>query len=80
MPADIDPALAALSDDDLVRLRELADDAAGPTAGFPAALAHIADYELHRRVGVDFEWLPLTGGDRSCRPRLKPCACGRVGG
>lgn len=60
---DFDPltaALAALADDDLVRLRELADDAKGSTAGLLAALAHAADHELHRRSGIDFERLPLV--------------------
>lgn len=60
MPADLNVTLAAFSDGDLVRLRELADDATGPTAGLLAAISHAADHELHRRSGVDFDRLPLT--------------------
>jgi hypothetical protein len=52
-------ALAALSDADLEVLRELADEARGPTAGLLAAIEHAADWEYHRRGGIDFEMLPL---------------------
>jgi len=52
-------ALAALSDADLGQLRGLADEAHGPTAGLPAAISHAADWEFHRRGGIDFEMLPL---------------------
>ena len=55
----IAPALAALSDNDLAGLRELADDAHGNAAGLVAAISHAADWEFHRRGGIDFEMLPL---------------------
>ena len=52
-------ALAALSDADLAQLRSLADEAHGQTAGLLAAISHAADWEFHRRGGIDFEMLPL---------------------
>jgi hypothetical protein len=52
-------ALAALRDSDLDLLRQLADEAHGPTAGLLAAIEHAADWEYHRRGGIDFEMLPL---------------------
>jgi len=52
-------ALAALSDADLEVLREVADEARGPTAGLLAAIEHASDWEWHRRRSVDFEMLPL---------------------
>jgi hypothetical protein len=52
-------ALVALCDADLAQLRSLADDAHGQTAGLLAAISHAADWEFHRRGGVDFEMLPL---------------------
>ena len=52
-------ALAALRDSDLDLLRQLADEAHGPTAGLLAAIKHAADWEYHRRGGIDFEMLPL---------------------
>ena len=52
-------ALAALRDPDLEVLRQLADEAHGPTAGLLAAIEHASDWEWHRRRGVDFEMLPL---------------------
>jgi hypothetical protein len=52
-------ALSTLSDADLGQLRSLSDDAHGQTAGLLAAISHAADWEFHRRGGVDFEMLPL---------------------
>ena len=59
MPDRLTAALAALSDSDLERLRELADEARGRTAGLLAAISHAADWEYHRRGGIDFDMLPL---------------------
>ena len=58
-PSGITAALAALSDGDLAQLRSLADDAHGQSAGLLAAISHAADWEFHRRGGLDFEMLPL---------------------
>jgi len=58
-PSGITAALAELSDADLAQLRSLADDAHGQTAGLLAAISHTADWEFHRRGGIDFEMLPL---------------------
>ena len=52
-------ALAALSDADLAQLRSLADEAHGQTAGLLAAISHAADWEFHRRGGIEFEMLSL---------------------
>jgi hypothetical protein len=60
VPDRLTAALVALSDDDLRLLRELADDAMGPNSGILAAISHAADWELHRRGGIDFERLPLV--------------------
>ena len=59
MRARLPSALAALSDADLAQLRSLADEAQGQTAGLLAAISHAADWEFHRRGGIDFEMLPL---------------------
>jgi hypothetical protein len=40
-------------------LRELADDPTRPTDSLPAAISHAADWEHHRRGGIDFDMLPL---------------------
>ena len=52
-------ALAAISEADLAQLRALADEAHGPAAGLLAAISHAADWEFHRRGGIEFEMLPL---------------------
>jgi len=52
-------ALAAPPSAGLGVLRELADDATGPTAGLLAAISDTADWEHHRRSGIDFDMLPL---------------------
>ena len=51
--------LASLCDADLEVLRELADDVHGRPAGILAAITRAADWEFRRRVGIDFEMLPL---------------------
>jgi hypothetical protein len=52
-------ARAAQSSADVEVLGALADEANGQTAGLLAAISHAADWEFHRRGGIDFEMLPL---------------------
>ena len=47
-------ALAALSDDDLARLRAAADASPAVVPGLLAYLDHAADWEQHRRRGVEY--------------------------
>ena len=52
---DIRTALAAMSDAELAGLHVAAEEAAvtQPSSGLYDAIAHICDWELHRRRGID---------------------------
>lgn len=56
--AAIMAAVAELEQRELDELRGVADDATGPTAGLYAAIAHVADWELHRRARLHFPLSP----------------------
>lgn len=60
--ANVRAALAAMSDNELAALHVVADTivVTAVDAGVMAAIAHTADWELHRRRGIDFAlWGPL---------------------
>src|SRR5262245_19015065 len=59
--------LAAMTDDALAALRVAAEEApTGVASGLMATIVHCADWELHRRRGIDFV---LSGPQEAIEPR-----------